>query len=886
MVVLGCCLLAISAEAQVYNLHFVTDNQPDYTDFESFVASSTKAWQTPEEKCIAVWRWGRRSRHQLSCSREGAKYIMDPILNYNSYGALNCGIISGLNLCSWLQLGYQARYVQLKDHTVSQVSWDEGKTWHLFDSSMSFFCYNHAGQIASVQEIKDAYGCELSGGKVEPGHYYFYHPAPQCASHAGTNGWRSAGDCPIECNRTLWEGADSYGRFSIDNGCQYARYGQRYVLNLRPYEAYTRSWTPGDNGHLEPKKKNPDYFRPLPTGLEPDGGKNICNLRANGEWIFQPNFAEKDCEKVFYDVSGITLSQSSPKLRSTQTGRTNFVIFQVSAANIITSMRLEAQGLCNSPSDLLRISVSRNAGIRWQEVWKSATTGSQDIRLKLREEVAGGPFCWVKVEMLAAKNPAAAGLDNLKIITTTLLNRLSLPALTMGSNVVQLRADEQVETVELSPFLHDNLYKGTAYAEDSVFSAKEPDGFYKATLGSGVDKKECPVTWRMQVPNDIVDVSYTVTATCRTRNQWVSLQHSWDGEHFAEFHRHQDDKFPMDRRIAHAFAGADVPSGSRQAFFRAVFYAQSGSGTYNMAGIQDLLIRIHHKPKSEAFKPFEVTYNWTEHRESGDITRSHTEFVNKLPYRYSLNVAGPRDPTMNWVRINLPGYSPDGKASRYGYSDGTDVGPGSEYAKVSYHWGKNVALAKPYTTSRPSSTASGNPDTGGRELTDGIIIAPTDYMTAKTVQQATAFWDGVEPVSFVVDLGSAQHLGGARVHTHQPNARYCHPKTIAVAVSSDGQTWEDAGLIRHDDLWKPAGDYEPWEYDQGWKYASLPDGGRLAYGFPLVFPKPATARFVRFTFTPLEGRGLGISELQVFDKVTVSPWPAEIWLPEVASSKP
>ena len=93
--VTGLGLLDLSGEAQVYNVHLVTDNQPDYTDFDSFVQSSTGTWKTPEEKCIAVWRWGRRSRHQLSCSREGARHIMDPILNYNSYGALNCGIILG-----------------------------------------------------------------------------------------------------------------------------------------------------------------------------------------------------------------------------------------------------------------------------------------------------------------------------------------------------------------------------------------------------------------------------------------------------------------------------------------------------------------------------------------------------------------------------------------------------------------------------------------------------------------------------------------------------------------------------------------------------------------------------------------------------------------------
>src|SRR5512142_1204974 len=96
-------------DAQVYNLHLVTDNQPDYTDMKSFVQSSTGAWKTPEEKAIAVWRWGRRSRRQSSCSREGARYINDPILNYNSYGSLNCGIISALNNCSFVELGWQAR---------------------------------------------------------------------------------------------------------------------------------------------------------------------------------------------------------------------------------------------------------------------------------------------------------------------------------------------------------------------------------------------------------------------------------------------------------------------------------------------------------------------------------------------------------------------------------------------------------------------------------------------------------------------------------------------------------------------------------------------------------------------------------------------------------
>jgi hypothetical protein len=41
-----------ASKAQVYNLHLLTGNRPDCTDFESFVASFTRAWVTSEEKAV------------------------------------------------------------------------------------------------------------------------------------------------------------------------------------------------------------------------------------------------------------------------------------------------------------------------------------------------------------------------------------------------------------------------------------------------------------------------------------------------------------------------------------------------------------------------------------------------------------------------------------------------------------------------------------------------------------------------------------------------------------------------------------------------------------------------------------------------------------------
>ncbi len=891
--VIGTAFSCALAEGAVYNIHLATDNAPDYTDMESFVQSATAAWQTPQEKSIAVWRWGRRSRRQTSCAGEDGRGIWDPILHYNSYGAMNCGIISSLNIASWLQLGYRGRYIQLGDHTVSEVSWDDGKTWHLFDSSMSVFCYNHAGEVASCDEIKSAAACELSAGQSEPGHFYFYHYAPQCGTHTGPTGWRCASDQPVGYNRTLLNGASSYtDGFSVDKYCQVARYGHRYTLNLRPYESYTRYWTPLDREKEKGGEglKDMACFRTLTSKTpDPDASHGLYNIRGNGRWLLKPDLSAKDCRNVFYEDSGAALRAedgAGPNLHPSAAAADAWVVFKVYAANVITSMRIEAEGLRADAADVLQLAVSRDAGLHWTTVWQAEGAGRQTVRATLGDEVAGVTQCLVKVQMRAAKDRKGVGLDSLQVTTITQVNRRALPLLTRGTNQVLLRADAQVETAELWPPLHDGAYKRTAIEEDGVFSDQKPDGMYKATLGAGVNGRECSVTWRLGVPSDIVAVTYAVIATNRGNQSSVSLRHSWDGSRFDQFYAKSDGGFPMDDQVFHTFAGAAVPGEARQACFRGVFSCKSGAATYNMPGIQDLLMRISHKPRDPAFQPIEVTYCWTEHRDTGDVTRSHTELVRSLPHRYAINVAGRRDPTMNYVRINLQGSGPDGKAARYGYPDGVDVGGACEPVKVAYRWGQPVSIGKPYTASRNSSTESGNPDTGGRELTNGIIIAPTDYVSAGgPVREATAFWDAGDPVTFVVDLEKTTPVGGVRISTHQPNAKYCHPAGVEVSVSDDGRAWRAAGTVRHDDLWNPPGDYEPWEHDDTPAYAGLPAGGRLAYPFPLVFQKPLAARYVRFICTPQKGAGMGLSELGIFSQAEVRPWPADITLPDIASKR-
>ncbi|MEZ4388810.1 MAG: FlgD immunoglobulin-like domain containing protein [Candidatus Krumholzibacteriia bacterium] len=208
-----------------------------------------------------------------------------------------------------------------------------------------------------------------------------------------------------------------------------------------------------------------------------------------------------------------------------------------------------------------------------------------------------------------------------------------------------------------------------------------------------------------------------------------------------------------------------------------------------------------------------------------------------------------------------------------GYDDGVDVGPGDALDKIRItgRWEDDVALGRPHTVSRAS--APENPDTGGAELTDGVVIPPTTYRTSTYVQGQVAYWAGDDPLVITVDLGAEQPVQAIRVTSHQPDLVYGHAGTIAaVAVAADGSSTQ-LGVIQHDDVFSPPGDHLDWGYWRSGDYADLPAEGRLAYGYWLVLDAPVPARELRLAVLPLAGHGVGLSEIQAFSSVVVSDWP-------------
>jgi len=886
--------------AAVFNIHLHSDSNPDYTTVESFLETALPVWGDPQSQAVALWRWGVRNRRQTSATYEDDRSLYDPVLMFNDYPNTFCAFIAGALQAQVEALGppWRARYVELADHTVMEMSWDDGLNWHLFDASMNIYCFDGDGVVASIEQIRAAAESELSlllgeTGPV-PGHHYLYNFAPECGSnpvnpaHAGDLaypwGYRIAADQPIPFARTLRNGADSYlAGVQYQDDFTHVRLGHRYRLNLRLGESYTRYWD-----HLG---ETEDYYRPDSQNQDPDDTHAAGDLRGNGLWRFRPDLSTTDYRRVLYDESGIAhrseAGGAGPNLHPTAAGVASQVTFKVYGANVVTSALVDLRARRGAAGDVLRLRVSRDAGINWTTVWTATTTGAIDTQIPLPAAILGGARDYLcRVEMTGAASATSCGVDDIELTTVTQLNRLALPGLVRGANTLRLRLGDQRESHMLWPALHNAgwgpQYLTTAHASANISADVSAERFAQAVLRPAVGGAPAQVTWRFTTPTDITGLRYGGSLFARETGPLdrVDLAHALGAGDFVT-----DATF--DAATSRTWDGrlyaepAALPPGQREVRLRYAFGSSHGASSTS-TGVQDALMYVEYEPVDPVRQPVEVTWCWVEHRQGGDVERRHTRLVEDPDETWRINVGGDRDPTLKWVRVNLPGGNPDGAVPQ-GYHDGIDVGAGAgrDLQTVRFRWQDNVALGAPYGVSRGAWTGNGD---GGGELTNGCIVPPTDFATHGSVQEQSALWQSDAPVVVTLDLGQDRPVAALRITTHQPNAEFCHPDSIVVSGAGDGQGFQPLGVIRHDQVWNPTGDFLGHESDRSPRYADLPAGGRLAFAYWLILDQPRTLRYLQCAFQPLAGRGVGISEIQALSAVEVGDWPdREVYVPAASA---
>jgi hypothetical protein len=828
----------VTARAGVNNLKVVTDASPDYTDLESLVQSVTGKWNTPEEKCWAMFYWNHIARRQTNPIMLHGFALTDPIRQFNDYGYTMCSTISGINCSIWNAMGLKAKYWDISNHTVAEVEYD-GR-WHMYDNSLStIYTLCDGKTLASVEDIGKPGACAASGGKVEPGHIAKYH----CVHCTSKNGFLTGSDTA----RSLEE---EYRCFN-PNGLKYRSYfydwerGHRYILNLRDGEAYTRSYASLGNG--------PEFY--IPNGGKDPEQKGKFKQRGNGVRTFQPALTSEALSRVAHSLSKVKASAPAgvEPLNATDLGE---AIFKVEGANVITSLGIDAAFTRQAADDVTTIDVSTTNGLTWTPVSKSDTKGEAPVKLNLIDEVNGAYEVLVKVSLRGR-----AKLNRIVFETTTQLNAKTQPKLNLGKNTISVSAGDPTESIVFWPELQAGKAAPYFIEQHNVAFAKKNSG-YMGVMYAEKPNEEAWVVLRMDAPRDFTRVQYGGRFYNRAKKSHIDLLHSFDGgKTWTQTYTLTDTAQPWD--VIHYETVDKIPPGTRSVLFK---YLWNGSEAGSAAcSIYAMRLEGNHLPTDPAFKPVEVTFTWSEpQKDRSLVERSHTQIIAKLPAQYVINVGGEDHPVMKSLRVNLQGAVPGVKA---GYSDGKDVG-GEKFIGRWITTGHNLAEGKSYTLSIPSETnwESGDPD--GKKLTDGIA-GPS--FAGGTSYKYGALWSPKKNPVITLDLGAAATCASFGLNFHgypwQDALKGAIKDQVEVLISDDGTKYTSVGFLQSDPRRKDI----PVNF-------MLPDNEELTGAtFRVIPPKPVSARYIQFKIT--NPRTFDVTEIEVLDAIDFKPFDLRIALP-------
>jgi hypothetical protein len=816
-----------------FGLRTLSDSVPDWSSRENFVRSALSGWETAHEKALAQFRWVYLSRRVGNYVPEDGRPVLDPILFFNSYGITFCSMISAINVALWESAGFRGRVTSIYEHVVSEVYYDGA--WRMFDSDFYNYFLNADGSVASAEALH-------KGRRRQEGEHYFFDHCPMASCRGGRIMMGPSSASLEEVAR------DWYASYNPRMSSSCAQAGHRFLLGLRPQESYRRHWQPIGRGL--------DYARPNGRGKDPGDprGSSLWNSRGNGVWHWRPDLSDPG---VLFASENMRPAEDG--LRVADGSASGWAVFRVAPAHVATMLEWNAV----VSGGAARFAVSVNNGQSWTPLTTREAEGA--VVGRATREVAGRLDLLLKVELAQGTR-----LSRLHLRTVTQLNPRALPALRLGANTLVSVSDEPWETISLYPRLSGEHHREDFSASEGWESLKRP-GDRQPTLRS-IGKARLEM--RVGAPRPLRRLRIAGTGHVQQPNADLSVEISLDeGRTWTTMARFPHGPAPHDFRIdCRTNLTATL---SREARVR---FAAAGAG----AGLTGLFVEAGHEPAGERI-PYRVVYAWQEYRSGAWMDRTHTEIVSSPYHRYRIEVGGTRPPRMQWMEIAALA---DGADPAAGYAGAPPVEKVRRRTPYVLRRGENLARGCTYEVSRPAGAAY--PDENGRLLTDGYVglaslwglqkIRPDKRENPQRVGEL-AVWEAGVPLTVTLDLGRVRSVGGVRIGAVQPSAAVLFPQNMQVEVSQDGTNYEKAGAADWEECFFAPENDLPWEGFDSARYADLPAGGILDFKFPVVFASARSARFVRFILTPSDAAGLGLWELEVYDRIAREPWSDRLVLP-------
>jgi hypothetical protein len=364
--------------------------------------------KSDQEKAIALWKWFRLLVSATgACTFEGEtpgreQLVHDPHKIFTVYGAHQCDGMSWSMAPLWRAAGYLAYDECHFGHTIASLRYrdEDGQfRFHDLDPQRRYIHWD------SRHNRIGTWSMPLMRGLV-----HRHLVAPQRVHTLRTS---------LRIGETVERNWDGEG-FVI----AWERPPQKIVLDdqapayfrFRPGRRDGIFAAAGQESQTLDVDTTPQHFA---EGLFP-GSTNFACSRAAGRALLHPS----------------------------KEGATAEFIYRIASPYVAVEGTCEATLAKSDPSDVCRISLSRD-GALWQPIFEKKETGEETVTIDLGRSARGDgrPHVYtaytffVKVELSSERDAKGVGIRGLRVAAKRQLNKRTLPNLQPGENVLRISAD-------------------------------------------------------------------------------------------------------------------------------------------------------------------------------------------------------------------------------------------------------------------------------------------------------------------------------------------------------------------------------------------------------------------------------------------------------------
>jgi len=423
----------------VINPRITVNGRYNWYTLEDMAAEITAGCATEEEKAMAVFNFVEKNSYWWSYPRDESS--QNPVRHFNVYGYHICSQAA----CQFVALaraaGLEARVVEIWHHTVAEAKWDGA--WHHLDADLGLWYLKDDNRtVASIAELEQH--SEWVARTYEPYRWYpalpdnrkmIYMPEQEKAGQSMANIYATKEYNYIETGYDEWV------------------YRQQNMnLTLRPCEKLVRWWTPALRKYYDQQ-----------TSHEPP-------RYANGQLVFEPDFKrgafEGQVERSnikFFSEDGKYPVVHVDRLQDRKYDQYSTLAIRMSSPYVMVGGYIDTRYYKGGTSRLDRVSLSADLDPTYRSapfdrqtlLWSyySWACGMGDCRAvldgKMVKDGPHGTYSFkVYYDLSADKShgnqPAEfplvyggqSGVDYVGIVVDLQVNPGSLPALSLGRNVI------------------------------------------------------------------------------------------------------------------------------------------------------------------------------------------------------------------------------------------------------------------------------------------------------------------------------------------------------------------------------------------------------------------------------------------------------------------